>query len=438
MLNSIRNTTFWTIDFFRGGRVRKAYKNIKKFYEIDSTSPKLEKYHRKSLNSLFKEATNNTTFYKKYKGEKNLSSFPVINKNTITSRQKEFISKKYRDKKLVKMSTSGSTGTPFTSYQNLNKKRHVNAETIFFNGQAGYKVGTRLVNLRSLNLKNKKSKLKQWIQNERLIDIDKLDDDSIRQLIRQIENYTRFNSATLLSYASTYDVLRDYFKKNGIKTAENCHIHGIISTSEILFDETREYISKAFNCNCYSRYANMENGMLGQDTPEHPNNFILNEANYYIEILKFDSNEPAEFGEVGRIVVTDLYNYAMPMIRYDTGDVGAFTYLNVNGNKKKAITNFGGRKIDMIYDVNGNSISPHKISVVFWSFSELKQFQFIQEEKKKYTVLLDVRGNFDREDELINKLKDIVGNEATIELKLVESIPVLNSGKRKYIINKTL
>ena len=90
----------------------------------------------------------------------------------------------------------------------------------------------------------------------------------------------------------------------------------------MLFDNTRMSLEQAFHCKCVSRYANEENGFLGQDYTKN-NIFIPNRANYYIEILKLDSEESAELNEVGRIVVTDLYNYAMPMIRYDTGDFGA-------------------------------------------------------------------------------------------------------------------
>src|SRR5690625_2437212 len=438
MISSVKNIVFWTLDYIRGGKIRNSYKNIERYYRMDSTSSKLERYYRKSLESLLKQATNNTTYYQKLKNKRDLLLYQVVNKNIIANRQQEFLSKRYSRESLIKMSTSGSTGTPFTSYQNINKKRCVNAETIFFNGKAGYKVGSKLIFLRSLNNKSKKSKIKQWIQNHKLIDVDKLDNSNIRALFYQIQKFTRHKSATMLSYASTYDALRDYFKINGNELVKQSNVHGIISTSEMLFDETRQYISETFNCNCYSRYANMENGMLGQDSPNHPNIFLLNESNYYIEILKIDSDEPAEFGEIGRIVVTDLYNYAMPMIRYDTGDIGAFTYINLRGKKKKAITNFGGRKIDMIFDSNGNTVSPHKISVTFWNFPELKQFQFIQEDNKKYNILLDARESFTRDDELIKSLKSILGKDAIINLEIVKSIPLLPSGKRKYIMNKTL
>lgn len=435
MLSKSRNIVFWTLDSLKGGKVRKAYQDLKKYYYLDSTSTALKEYQKKSLNQLLQSAVNDTKYYNEIGHVNGIYDFPVVNKDTIREKQESFLSKKFKKEELIEMSTSGSTGTPFVAYQNEGKKRRVNGETIFFNEMAGYKVGYKFVFLRSLNNKNKKTKLKQKMENQKILDVDKMDKYNIERIINEIEKFTNRKSATLLSYASTYDIIRDYLKETQVSSVKKCNIHGIISTSEILYDETRRYMSDAFDCNCYSRYANMENGMLGQDSPEHPNTFIINEANYYIEILKMDSDDSAEFGEVGRVVVTDLYNYAMPMIRYDTGDIGSFTYVNLNGKKKKAITNFGGRKIDMVFDIEGNTISPHKISVTFWNFSELKQFQFIQETKNKYRVLISTREKFNRKNELIESLKAILGRNADICIETVESIPLLKSGKRKYITN---
>lgn len=292
-----------------------------------------------------------------------------------------------------------------------------------------------MINLRSLNIKSQKSKLKQFIQNENLIDVDKLNEEEIKNIIMKINNISNKQKSTILSYASTYDAITQMFKHKQFKTISN--IEGIISTSEILQDETRHFISNMFNCQVFSRYANMENGMLGQDKPSHSNTFIINEANYFIEIIKLDSNEEAAWGEVGRIVITDYFNYAMPMIRYDTGDIGAFTYVEENGIQKKAITNFGGRKMDMIYDADGNYVSPHKISVSFWGFKELSQFQFIQEDKKNYRVLIIVSDTFNQENNLINNLQSILGKTANIKIDYVKEMPVLKSGKFKYIVNNT-
>lgn len=150
----------------------------------------------------------------------------------------------------------------------------------------------------------------------------------------------------LLSYASTFDVICDYFRRNGHAIAEGTNITGIVSSSEMLFDTTRESIEKAFSCRVFSRYSNQENGIIGQDDSEN-NVFILNEANYFVEILDFDADVPVPNGTVGRIVLTDLYNKAMPLIRYDTGDIGCLTYVNRNGTRKKAISSFAGRKMSV-------------------------------------------------------------------------------------------
>ena len=52
----------------------------------------------------------------------------------------------------------------------------------------------------------------------------------------------------------------------------------------------------------------MENGIIAQQSIDS-NNYIINWASYYVEILKLDKDTPVEQGEIGRIVVTDLYNY---------------------------------------------------------------------------------------------------------------------------------
>src|SRR5699024_10083193 len=115
MLSIIKNIAFWTLDAVRGREVRRAYSRLKRIYELDSTGSELEKYHQKSLHLLIEHATTNTRFYNQFNSESNLLSFPVINKKLIVSKQDDFLSRKYEKRKLIKMSTSGSTGTPFTS-----------------------------------------------------------------------------------------------------------------------------------------------------------------------------------------------------------------------------------------------------------------------------------------------------------------------------------
>lgn len=430
-----RGAAFWFLDLLKGRKIKIAYNDIKKMYSLDSLDYQVSFYQKQVLTKLLKYAVENTKFYSDLEFKQSLNDYPVINKNIIKEKQHEFLSKDYSIEQLVVMSTSGSTGTPFLAYQDKDKKKRVTAEIIYYSEKAGYRVGSNLIFLRALTDKSKKSSLQQWIQNETLIDISNLNDNAIEIVLRKI-NEVSTSGSMILAYASTYDMLKDYFNKNKFSKSENSSITGIISGSEMLFDDTRRAMSEAFDCKCISRYSNQENGIIGQDDNEN-NVFVINEANYIVEIFKTDEDILAEEGEVGRIVITDLYNYAMPMIRYDTGDIGSIKIVELkNGIKKKAITNFGGRKVDVVYDSKGDRLSPHIITNNLWSFPEIKQYQFIQTDLIEYLVKINVNGLFERENELILTLKKLLGEKAEITIERVSEIPVMASGKRKYIINE--
>lgn len=434
-LCKVRGIAFWSLDWIKGSDIRKAYKNVKKYDCMDSCSDELISYQKEALKRLISHAKATTKYYGSIESF-DIFKHPVINKNIMREKQEDFLSDRYDKNKLITMSTSGSTGTPFVCYQNRGKKKRVNAEVIYFSEKARYKLGENLIYLRVLIEKNKKPKLKQWIQNETLIDISHLNDEHIRKVLFDIEKISSYNGSVILAYASTYDALKDYTRRKGTSEIGKSKIRSVISSSEMLFEQTRSAMSESFNCRCFSRYSNQENGVLGQDDPDNPGTFILNEPHYFFEILKIETDEPAEEGEVGRIVVTDLYNYAMPMIRYDTGDIGAFTYVTKDGVSKKAITNFGGRKVDAVFDINGNRLSPHFVTNTFWSFPQIRQFQFIQQGRNEYIVKINAGSEFAGEKDVEKALKELLGSNAIISIERVEEIPVMSSGKRRYIINK--
>lgn len=358
-----------------------------------------------------------------------------MNKSVIRNDYKAFRSSVYKDAELIHMSTSGSTGTPFESLQNIDKKKSVNAETLFYNGKTGFKIGRRIIYLRSVVAETQKTKLRQFSQNIYLLDCTDLSDKGIEKKLEFIRAYTKYCGAMMMGYSSTLDAFRMYFEKHGYDKAKGCKLYGVVGGSTMLYDETRDAIEKAFNCRCYSRYANEENGFLGQDDKEN-NVFFMNRVNYITEVLKIDSDEPAEINEIGRIVITDLRNYAMPMIRYDTGDVGA--WVKDSDSDRLVIGHFGGRSIDMIFNANEELISPHSISTAMWAFQVVKQYQFAQIGKAEYNMRLNVAGERIDENALIQALKCVVGNNAIITIKYCDEIPVLSSGKRRYIVNESI
>lgn len=417
-----------------GKKVRDAYLVIKKIDGLNSDNPYIHSYQLEQWQKLKKHACSTVDFYHKYE-KCDFNEFPVITKNDIRENQGSFFSSLFKKEDLIQMSTSGSTGTPFICYQNSGKKKRVNAEIIYYSEKVGYHLGENLSYIRTIVKQNNKSGLKQFLQNQTLINCGELSDEGIEKIIRSLQDVCQKGSITLLGYASTYTAIKDYARKKDLFSIPKCNITGVISGSEMLFDETRQEISKLFgNVKMVSRYSNEENGVIGQD--EGINNvFPINEASYFVEILD-EQGHSVQDGNLGRIVVTDLYNYAMPMIRYDTGDIGAVDIFEINGRKKRCICNFSGRKVDVIYDSKGRALSPHIITNGMWSFTDIIQFQIIQKGAKEYKIRLNVPRKFNREDDLIILMKSLLGEDAQISFEKVNEIPVLASGKRRYIINE--
>ncbi len=433
-LSFVRNKAFWMMDIMKGSPVKQAYSDIKKIDKMDSENLFIKEYQEQAWVKLKEQACRTTKAYAKYAGC-SFDQFPMITKQDIRQTPDDFLSFDFEKEELVQMSTSGSTGTPFVCYQNGEKKRRVNAEIIYYSEKVGYKLGENLSYIRTIVNQNKKSGLKQFMQNQTMIQCSLLGDSGVKKLLEEIEKISRKGTVTLLGYGSTYTAMKEYFLKHEIKKLGNCKVGGILSGSDMLFDETREVISSVFgNVQVISRYSNEENGVLGQD--EGINNvFTINEANYIVEIVD-ENGKPVPNGTLGRIVVTDLFNYAMPMIRYDTGDIGAIKIFDINGRKKKCIYQFSGRRVDQIFDAEGNVLSPHAVTNAMWDFSDIVQFQLIQSGEGTYTLKLNVDENFKREKELIRTLNSVLGEKAKINIDRVKEIPVLASGKRRYLVNE--
>lgn len=436
LLEFARGVAFWTLDSLKGKRVKSALQTIKNCEDGIWSEQQVRGYQAEQIHKLLSHAKATVPFYRDQK-DTVLEHWPVVNKNVLRSNGDDAISSKFSKDNLIAMTTSGSTGTPFTSWQDAMKKKHVNAETLYYNGKIGFSIGRRIIYLRSIVSEVSKSSMQQFAQNIYLLDCNDLSDEGIREKLKFIVNYSKGCGAMLMGYASTFTAFQKYFDKYGYDEVAGAQIYGIASGSEMLYDATRETLEKVFHCQCVSRYANEENGFLGQDDEEN-NVFFMNRADYYVEVLKMDSDEPAEVGEIGRLVVTDFYNYAMPMIRYDTGDVGAVVMRKHNGVEREAIGSFGGRKVDMVSDCKGNPVSPFSITNMMWRYQSIKQFQFIQKIDGHYTLILNAdRNNVDEED-LLNNYRRIFGDDSVFEIEYCDDIPVMASGKKRYIVNESV
>jgi len=423
--NNIRYYIFWIIDIFKGLKVYRHFKEIETIQNHYSSDKSID-LRQSYINNLLSHATSTTIFYNNYKGL-GITEFPVINKNTIRNNKAQFRSSEFEKKQMKHVSTSGSTGTSISLYHDKNKSNRNIADNIFFYKLADYKIGQKLYYLRIWLFSI--STFKMWLKNFKPIDVLRFNEEKyISNLVKELGSGK--SSKNILSYASALEKLCVYLDSNNYSPFPNSKVKSVISIAEHLNDYTRERMDYYFNTKVYSRYSNSENGILAQQVINSESDFVINWASYYIEILKLDSDNAAEEGETGRIVVTDLFAYGIPIIRYDTGDLGSIDYSKPIPVFKKV----EGRKSDVILNTKGEMVSsmiiirPHINKGVV-------QSQLIQEGEKKYTLNLNVTEEFKDESEIRDEFIFFLGEDAQINIEYTNEIPALASGKTRATIN---
>ncbi len=427
---SLREKIFWYVDALKGGQIKKHHNEIKSIIEFPESDASV-KAKNKNLNKILNHAINSTPFYKKYEDFKSIQDFPIIKKTVVQDNFEDFKSKDFIDNKLFKVSTSGSTGVPFFLFHNKNKRNRNTADVIYFAKLAGYTIGTKLLELEVWRNHNKKNSIKAFIQNVEQFDITRLDKSRVQVLFEKLKsNKAKKN---ILGFSSALETICQNIDVKDINI-DNANISSIIANSEYLNPYVKETLGKHLNTNVLSRYSSEEVGIIAHQTLNSPNEFTLNHASYYVEILNLDNDEPAKPGTSGRLVITDLFNYSMPLIRYDTGDIAVASY-GENGVLK--LKHIEGRKMDLIYDTKGNLLSSFMVYTKFYNYYKfLNQYQFIQKGEKSYTIKLNPKGEFKFESKLISLFKEDLGADANIKVEYVEEVPPLSSGKRRKVVNE--
>ena len=430
LFENLRYYSFWIIDFLKGSKVRSHFKDVKFIIENyhDAESKTRRAQH---LKNILTHVVKHTPYYNRYSNFKSILDFPVVNKLLISTFKDQFISKNYKQKKSFKVRTSGSTGIPFLVLQNKNKKLRNTADTVYFSSKSGYRIGHQLFYIRAWNTLFIKSKLMSFLQNVIIINVKKINSNTIPEILKKIE-CSNSNKA-FIGYPSAFRELCNYLKSVNAKPLKS-KISSVITNAETLSPQTRNDIKKYFGVVPLSRYSNWENGILSQQIKDGGRNFHINWASYYIEVLDLEKDIQADYGKLGRVVVTDLFNYHMPLIRYDTGDLAVMDIDEHRFNGAPSFLKIEGRRLDAIYNTKGELIT----SVIYEldRFTEIKQFQFIQEEKKKYRIKINIESVFKRENEMIETLKSFLGNDAEITVEYVNETPQLSSGKRRLTVNK--
>jgi phenylacetate-CoA ligase len=123
-------------------------------------------------------------------------------------------------------------------------------------------------------------------------------------------------------------------------------------------------------------YSSQELGMMALECPDHPHYHVQSE-NVLIEVLD-DDGRPCEPGRVGRLVATDLHNFAQPMIRYEMGDHAVVGEPCPCGRGLPVLERILGRTRNMVRRPGGGTFWPVIMFSDYAAAAPVRQMQLVQ------------------------------------------------------------
>lgn len=428
-----------------GTYTEKEYREISNIIDPDA----LHAFIEQRLNDLLLHAYQHTQYYHRIfdqigivqGGHVNLSrihEIPLLTKEIIRKHHEELISDDFKDRGWFYNTSGGSTGEPVRLIQDrqfqrwakatnnyyyrniLNVDEPIVKKVIIWGSERDLFTGT-------IGAKNK---ITNWLKNTLELNSFRMTPNDIEEYISTINTY---KPDLIRGYAGSLHEICRYAEIN------NLDIYSpkvVVSAAETLNDEMRDQIERVFGKKLYNFYGSREvSNLAGECKAGLMHSFAF--WNYQ-ELLD-EYNLPVKQGEEGKVVVTNLFNYSMPLIRYEIGDMAVLGPEHCScGKVLPTFKKITGRITDHFIRKNGTIVHGEYFTHLFYLKDWVEGFQVIQEDYDKIRLMIVARGEVSDhcKHDIDAKIRLVMGQECKIMWDFVDSIPKTPTGK--YLYTKSL
>jgi phenylacetate-CoA ligase len=285
---------------------------------------------------------------------------------------------------------------------------------------------------------NKKSALREWKERIHYFVMRKqyfvshgMDDGTKAACIRAMN---RFRPDIVVAYTNPLFVLAQYVQQNGGLRSKP---KAVITGAEKVYDVQRRVIEQAFGCEVFDTYGCREVMLIGAECKEH-SGLHQNVENLVVEVLREDGSV-ASPGEQGELVVTDLHNFGMPLIRYANEDLAVPSERTSCpcGRTLPLLENVVGRTLDVIRTPEGKDVSGEFLATVMLDKMGIDRYRFTQE-RIDYMLCEMVKNSryVDHEGQQIEaQVAKMIGPSMRVEYRFVTDIPVTRTGKFRLTVS---
>ncbi|OWK43216.1 phenylacetate--CoA ligase family protein [Fimbriiglobus ruber] len=370
-----------------------------------------------------------------------LRHFPVVSKADIRERGTEMVSRAYNPAKLRVKRTSGSTGVPLTIRLDERGAQWKYACTLRADEWSGWRRGQRVAKVwgnpeyRHFGLRGRVTN--HLVDRAVYLDTCHLTEARISEFVAEVR---RHRPGLIFGHAHSLYLLACQLKKSGVR---DIRPNGIISTAMPLYDWQRTVIEDVFGAPATNRYGCEEVSLIACECEQHRGMHVAAES-VYTEVLPATApaSKDADGSVAGKLVVTDLSNFAMPLIRYQIGDVvTASTRPCACGRGLPLLERVEGRDADYVVTPSGGLVSGISLTENFaLLITGAAQVQIVQETVTYLRIRMVKDQTFsDTSLKQIEKLvRDTFGPAMRYDMEFVDLIPQEPSGKYRFCISKVL
>lgn len=368
------------------------------------------------------------------RGPDDYARLPVLTKQDIRDNFEEMIAPAFRGELLYK-TTGGSTGEPLRfGYTRESYERRMATMHRGY-GWSGARLGQRTLYL--------------WGASLSASGLPKLKDDIYHAAFnRKVLNAFLLTEARMPSYADAMagyrpEVVVSYVaplvalakwliaNKRGMESPRR-----ILTAAEALHAPERELIERAFNCPVYNTYGCRE-VMLVASECGYRDGLHLNADHLKVEFGA--SLDPTVVDGPAELLITDLHNYGMPLLRYANGDLG--TPLDGAcscGRGLPRLASVDGRKLDALRTPDGRFVPGEFIVYALLGVSGIKRYQVVQRRLDTLDIMVVRDHDFgDHTVALVRReLARALGSSVTCNFTYVDAIPLTPTGKLRVTISE--
>ena len=412
------------------------------------SSEELQEIQDQALSRLISHAYNHVPYYNQLlpavsvikNGKVDLSNFeniPILTKDIIRQEGKRMYSDDCKYRKAYPNSSGGSTGQPVVLLQDRDYQAWSFAGRFLYNLWTGKDIGETEIKLwgseRDILEGSEKlsTRIRRWIFNTEILSTYRMSKSDMHKHVKRLN---KVRPKMLWAYTDSM------FKLSQFVESEKLTVYapgGIVCTTSALLPEVRNHIEKTFGCNVFNQYGSREVGPVSAECPAQEGMHILTPLQK-IEILD-NQQQPVQNDDMGELIVTNLRNYSMPLIRYQIGDTARYSQKQCScGRKFPLLKEVSGRVFSHFIKKDGSLVHAQFFVALLFFKPWVREFKITQKKHDFIELLIANEGQPDKNDikAITSKIKQVMGQDCQVDFVFVGEVPPSPSGKYLYTVTE--